>query len=102
MVQGVVATMVVLLLAAASVAASEGRFSAVWNCPYMGKSVVGKYGLSANQEGSYNGSVITLFVSTQPPWQPHNHGLGSSDRVAGVSAPPPHILAAPPAPPPVR
>eukprot|EP00658_Telonema_sp_P-2_P060663 TRINITY_DN49510_c0_g1_i1.p1 TRINITY_DN49510_c0_g1~~TRINITY_DN49510_c0_g1_i1.p1 ORF type:complete len:341 (-),score=43.97 TRINITY_DN49510_c0_g1_i1:159-1181(-) len=54
--------MLVLLWAFASLAAaSSQRFSAVWNCPYLGGEVLGNYGLSANKEGSFNGSVITLF-----------------------------------------
>ena len=41
-------------------AAAGARFSPVWNCPYMGKQVVGKYGLDANPSGSFNGSVVWL------------------------------------------
>ena len=40
--------------------AAGARFSPVWNCPYMGKQVVGKYGLDANPSGSFNGSVVWL------------------------------------------
>ena len=50
-----------LALFATLVAVAEKRFSAVWNCPYMGKEVVGKCGLSANPRRAFNGSFITLF-----------------------------------------
>ena len=44
------------------------RFKAVWNCPYLGSDVVGRYGLTANPRGTFNGSVITLLYgpSTWP------------------------------------
>ena len=52
-------------------AAAGARFSPVWNCPYMGKQVVGKYGLDANPSGSFNGSVVWLSYgpSTWPRLQ---------------------------------
>jgi hypothetical protein len=46
--------------AGAGAAGARRRFSPVWNCPYMGKQVVGKYGLDANPSGSFNGSVVWL------------------------------------------
>ena len=46
--------------AAAGAGAAGARFSPVWNCPYLGKQVVGKYGLDANPSGSFNGSVVWL------------------------------------------
>jgi hyaluronoglucosaminidase len=49
---------IVLLL---FVVAADSKFTAVWNCPYMGKKVVNISGLSANPSGSFNGSIITLF-----------------------------------------
>ena len=64
--------LVLLLWSTASAAASvnrpgsgdgspTSRFTAVWNCPYMGKQVAGKYpGLDANPSGSFNGSVVFL------------------------------------------
>ena len=41
--------------------ARSQRFSAVWNCPYMGPQVAGKYGLTANPSGSFNGTEMVLF-----------------------------------------
>lgn len=46
-----------------SIKVDEG-FTAVWNCPYMGKVLAAtgsEYGISANPEASFNGSQITLF-----------------------------------------
>ena len=40
---------------------AHSRFSAVWNCPYMGPQVAGKYGLTANPSGSFNGTEMVLF-----------------------------------------
>ena len=47
-------------VAVAGADAAGARFSPVWNCPYLGKQVVGKYGLDANPSGSFNGSVVWL------------------------------------------
>ena len=49
-----------LVAGAGGSAVAGARFSPVWNCPYLGKEVVGKYGLDANPSGSFNGSVVWL------------------------------------------
>jgi len=50
-----------VLATASLTAGDQPRFSAVWNCPYLGSQVVGKYGLSVNPSGQNNGSVVALF-----------------------------------------